>query len=257
MSSEIDKHIGEVFGIYVIDSLSYEKTKNGQKLYNAVCQVCGHVRIATHSELKRKPVQQCTHNRGYKKKFCLHCGKEIPISNQSAKHHNSKKFCSRSCAASYNNRGICRNPKKDPMTNKCLLCDKQIRQDQKYCSVLCQRTYEYKEYIRKWKAGEISGLIGDNWIEVSGYIRRYIFEKYNHKCAECGWAQINPYTGKLPLEVEHIDGDATNNKEENLTLLCPNCHSLTPTYRGANKGNGKRDIKWVARKGSTNVEEDN
>ena len=45
------------------------------------------------------------------------------------------------------------------------------------------------------------------------------------------------------------------NKEENLTLLCPNCHSLTPTYRGANKGNGKRDIKWVARKGSTNVED--
>ena len=30
-----------------------------------------------------------------------------------------------------------------------------------------------------------------------------------------------------------------NNKEENLTLLCPNCHSLTPTAKGANKGNGR------------------
>jgi 5-methylcytosine-specific restriction endonuclease McrA len=59
------------------------------------------------------------------------------------------------------------------------------------------------------------------------------------------------------MTTRFYDGDATNNKEENLTLLCPNCHSLTPTYRGANKGNGKRDIKWVARKGSTNVEEDN
>lgn len=30
-----------------------------------------------------------------------------------------------------------------------------------------------------------------------------------------------------------------NNKEENLLLLCPNCHSLTSTYKGANKGNGR------------------
>lgn len=59
------------------------------------------------------------------------------------------------------------------------------------------------------------------------------------------------YTGTLPLEVEHIDGDATNNSEENLTLLCPNCHSLTRTYRGANKGNGNRDIKWLSRGGKT------
>lgn len=78
-----------------------------------------------------------------------------------------------------------------------------------------------------------------------------MFEKYNNQCARCGWGEINPFTGTLPLEVEHIDGDATNNKEKNLTLLCPNCHSLTKTYRGANKGNGKRDIKWLSRKGLT------
>lgn len=49
----------------------------------------------------------------------------------------------------------------------------------------------------------------------------------------------------MPLEVEHIDGDSTNNKEYNLTLLCPNCHSLTKTYRGLNKGNGTRNITWT------------
>ena len=113
--------------------------------------------------------------------------------------------------------------------------------------------YKFKEYIQKWQRGEIDGTTGEAWIDLSKYIRRYIFEKYNNKCAKCGWSEINPYTGKLPLEIEHIDGDATNNKEENLTLLCPNCHSLTKTYRGANKGNGSREIKWISRSGTTNV----
>ena len=36
-----------------------------------------------------------------------------------------------------------------------------------------------------------------------------------------------------------IDGDNKNNKKENLKLLCPNCHSLTPTWRGRNKNSGK------------------
>lgn len=40
--------------------------------------------------------------------------------------------------------------------------------------------------------------------------------------------------------MEHIVGDYTNNSEENLILLCPNCHSLTATYKGANKGHGRK-----------------
>lgn len=104
-----------------------------------------------------------------------------------------------------------------------------------------------------WKSGEISGTVGNAWIDVSKHIRKYLFEKFDNKCSRCGWSEINPYTNRLPLEIEHIDGDATNNKEENLTLLCPNCHSLTKTYRGANKGNGTRDIKWLSRSGTTNA----
>jgi predicted HNH restriction endonuclease len=50
---------------------------------------------------------------------------------------------------------------------------------------------------------------------------------------------MNPYSKKIPLEVEHIDGNYMNSKEENLTLLCPNCHSLTSTAKGANRGNGR------------------
>jgi hypothetical protein len=39
----------------------------------------------------------------------------------------------------------------------------------------------------------------------------------------------------IPLELDHIDGNHQNNALENLRLLCPNCHSLTPTFRGRNK----------------------
>ncbi len=137
----------------------------------------------------------------------------------------------------------------------CAHCGKPLAvKGKKYCDNHCQQEHEYQEYIKRWKAGKETGTIGKNWIDVAGPVRRYIFEKYNHKCSKCGWAEINPFTGTIPLEIEHIDGDSTNNKEENLTLLCPNCHSLTKTYRGANKGHGTRDIKWIARAGSTNVD---
>ncbi len=39
----------------------------------------------------------------------------------------------------------------------------------------------------------------------------------------------------IPLELEHVNGNHSDNRIENLTLLCPNCHALTPTYRGKNK----------------------
>lgn len=54
----------------------------------------------------------------------------------------------------------------------------------------------------------------------------------------------NPYTNTIPLEIDHINGDSEDNSEENLRLICPNCHSLTATYRGANRGKGRK-ITWI------------
>lgn len=54
-----------------------------------------------------------------------------------------------------------------------------------------------------------------------------------HKCYNCNLTEW--MTKIIPLELEHINGDKFDNRIENLTLLCPNCHALTPTYRGKNK----------------------
>ncbi|MFZ3057522.1 MAG: HNH endonuclease signature motif containing protein [Minisyncoccales bacterium] len=54
------------------------------------------------------------------------------------------------------------------------------------------------------------------------------------QCEECGWAQKS-FDGRLPLELHHIDGDSHNNSLSNLQILCPNCHSLKPNYRGCKK----------------------
>lgn len=120
----------------------------------------------------------------------------------------------------------------------CLNCNKQINKRSKYCSNKCQEEYQLKMYIKKWKNSQINGMRGE--YQISSYIKTYLFEKYNYKCARSGWGEINKYTNKIPLEIEHIDGNYKNNNEENLILLCPNCHSLTSTYKGANLNNGRK-----------------
>lgn len=126
-------------------------------------------------------------------------------------------------------------------TNICLFCGKPIHNRKKYCNNHCQFEYEYMQWISEWKEGKHSGVTGEYGL--SNYIKRYIFEKYNSECAICHWSETNPYTGKKPLEIEHIDGNYLNNKEENLILLCPNCHSLTATAKGANRGYGRKSRK--------------
>jgi hypothetical protein len=54
------------------------------------------------------------------------------------------------------------------------------------------------------------------------------------KCELCGWAQVTN-DGRIPVELDHINGDHSDNRLINLRILCPNCHSLQATHRGKNK----------------------
>ena len=56
---------------------------------------------------------------------------------------------------------------------------------------------------------------------------------FDHQCSNCGlteWLKT-----PIPLELDHRNGNNKDNRLKNLRLLCPNCHALTPNYRGKNK----------------------
>lgn len=103
-----------------------------------------------------------------------------------------------------------------------------------YCSFKCQQDYQFKLRSVALEAGTYPAKQ-----HLHGFIRRYLVTKFGERCSKCNWAERHPLTGRVPVEVEHLDGNWNNNRADNLTLLCPNCHSLTPTYRGLNRGKGR------------------
>ena len=116
--------------------------------------------------------------------------------------------------------------------NICPNCGKELsgsKRHNKYCDNKCQQEYEQRIYIERWRRGEENGRSGD--YQISNYVRNFMLKKANSKCEKCGWGEINPFTGKTPLEIHHKDGNYENTTEENLEVLCPNCHSLTENFR--------------------------
>lgn len=126
--------------------------------------------------------------------------------------------------------------RKEPEIGICQYCGnsfiKYSKAERKYCSVKCSVKHKTQKYINAWSIGEISGTIG---YTCSDIVRNYMLQKNNYKCEKCGWGEINPFTGKTPLQIHHIDGNSENNREDNLQVLCPNCHSLTENFGSRNK----------------------
>lgn len=151
--------------------------------------------------------------------YCLiGCGK--PVFSRSPK----AKYCSAACA----------KRRFEHLRPHCARCSKKLKRHQrKYCSQTCQRTREFELLAAQLERGEYTVYYTNK------FIRRWLIRRLGEACTRCGWAERHPKTGRVPIEVEHIDGDYANNRPENLTLLCPNCHSLTSTFRGLNRGRGR------------------
>lgn len=129
----------------------------------------------------------------------------------------------------------------------CLYCDKIIKNRQNiFCNNKCFQDFTKDEYIKKWKENENDEKY--QTYQISSTIKKYLLEKNNYKCQKCGWGEKNVFTGRLPLEIHHVDGDHKNNKEDNLEVLCPNCHSLTENYKAANKNGRKERDKYIKNK---------
>ena len=117
---------------------------------------------------------------------------------------------------------------------KCKNCGRPLHSnDRTFCCQECRNEFTYKCNVEKWKNGEIDGFQKDGTPQ--RFVKRYLFEKNDCKCEKCGYDKINQFTGKSILQIHHIDGDCFNTSEDNLQLLCPNCHALTENFGSRNK----------------------
>lgn len=145
--------------------------------------------------------------------ICKHCGNPHDYEKR------NNKFCSISCATTFN------NLLKIKKEYKCLMCNSILDgKSKKYCNTICQMQYQMQHAIVNKTASTKT-------------LKRFLIQEHGNKCWTCGITEWNKK--EIVMDLEHIDGNSENNELKNLSLICPNCHSQTSTYKGANKGNGR------------------
>jgi len=175
---------------------------------------------SVRNKMNKSGVKFSEHNSSSEDRSCLECkcGFEVNKSNP-------KKFCCKSCGVSYNNR-------KRKKFNNCTNCKEQIDGNKKYCNNKCQQEFQRKEIFDKIEKGEYT-------TEHTKIYKTYLISIHGEKCMECGWKEVNKYSGKIPLELHHVDCNPDNNKVDNLQILCPNHHALTKSWKAISEGDGR------------------
>lgn len=106
--------------------------------------------------------------------------------------------------------------------------------NRKYCSNRCQIDYQKKLLVEEWlKTG-----VCQNANRPMLAIREFLLLDQKGRCSIC--RNLFMWENKILVPiVDHIDGNASNSKRQNLRLVCPNCDSQLPTFKNKNKGNGR------------------
>lgn len=154
-------------------------------------------------------------------KLCKNCCLKIEFK----KRYNQ--FCNRSCSAIFNNKKYI----------------KRIRQKLIVCSSCNNKPTKYtygkfcKDCILQGKHHLVNVRNTLDVCKTDSTRRKFLIKKSGRFCWIC---KNNKWNNEdIPLELDHIDGNHNNNLEQNLQVICPNCHALTPTYKNKNKGNGR------------------
>ena len=94
------------------------------------------------------------------------------------------------------------------------------------------------EYKRKNTQATRETLFRQGKLKYRRRIRAILLEQHGNVCQICKNTTWN--NQPIPLQVDHMDGNAANNLPNNLRMICHNCDALLPTFAGKNKGNGRK-----------------
>lgn len=166
-------------------------------------------------------------------KSCEACG--VEFSYEDVVHGSKVKYCSRSCAAKTNNiipkrvkslSPVKARPRVRHSIGQCSVCSSPTSSREKlYCSDPCKKTAWWDRAI----------LNEESWSAKTR--KHYLLETVGNQCQVCNITEWNG--ASVVMELDHIDGNSSDNSSSNTRLICPNCHSQTPTYKNRNSGKGR------------------
>lgn len=232
---------------YTIESTS--KKRYGELLS---CDVCGKLFVKGHNKLLRSKNNYCSEHCRLSTKtkttvvYCYTCNKTLERTpKQIGQSKHQVFFCGKDCQSAaarifeskpgYFGRTGAPYSKNSSKPKECLNCRAPVSSIRKYCSVKCQVAFQRNKNIQDWKEGKLLGYHDARLYPVKRWLRNWLFEQADNKCTECGYDKRNPFTGLLVLEIHHIDGNPKNCIEENLRVLCRNCHGLTENFCSRNR----------------------
>lgn len=209
------------------------------------CINCQKQFSAKTAEIKRGGGKYCS-----RECYRLHIKSQVNLCKNCQKETTNPNFCCRSCSVTFNN---ILNPKRTKHSkingnlnlelkiNTCV-CGQLKKYNRQYCSRKC--FYKHKWQARVIELEQKGFFHNETCFTRSHTARRYLEYKFGKKCSIC---QIDTWENKpLVLIVDHINGKPNDWTISNTRLVCPNCDSQLPTFKGRNTGNGGRPSRRIS-----------
>lgn len=144
-------------------------------------------------------------------------------------------FCGRSCSVAHSNSLVPKRKLEINSHRACLRCGtKTASWGRKYCSRKCAGIVQRERTSHKIESGERVSV---------DVLRKYLLDTRPLQCAICNTDRWMNST--IPLVMDHIDGNPSDNSLDNLRLICPNCDHQLPTWGKRNNGFGRKSRGMV------------